>query len=298
MCVESSNGRAIDHQPDPEGNYAETRGEGPIWWQDALHYVDIEAHRVLRYDPVSGTETPWDVGERVGTVVPRSRGGYVIAGDNGFSFLDPASGAKTPIADPEPDKKPQNRFNDGKCDPQGRFWAGTISTVKQTGDARLYMLDTDLQVQEKYGPVTNSNGICWDAGGETMYYIDTPTKKVLAFDFEVESGAISNPHAVVDTAVLGIEGSPDGMAIDELGHLWVAICHAGTVICFDPRNGAELDRVDFPCIETTAPAFGGPELSTLYVTTGQKPGLEEPLAGRLFSVDLGVRGVPSTPFAG
>lgn len=284
--------------PEPVGNYIATWGEGPVWWQDSLLYVDIEAHKVLRFNPATGPEEIWDVGERVGTVVPRSQGGLVIAGDNGFAFLDPASGETKPIADPEPDKKPQNRFNDGKCDAAGRFWAGTISTVKQTGDAKLYVLESNLEVREAYGPVTNSNGICWSEDGHCMYYIDTPTKKVLAFDFDPDNGSLSRPRAVVDTALLGIEGSPDGMAIDELGNLWVAICHGGAVICFDPRSGAEVDRVTFPCIETTAPAFGGPNLSTLYVTTGQKPGLEEPLAGRLFAVEMGVKGLPSHAFAG
>jgi len=276
-----------------------TWGEGPLWWKDRLYYVDIEAHKVLRYLPETGQESSWDVGERVGTVVPRAQGnGLVIAGDNGYSLLDPETSALQSLADPEPDKKPQNRFNDGKCDAMGRFWAGTISTVKQTGDARLYMMDTDFTVTEKYGPVTNSNGICWSGDGQTMYYIDTPTKKVLAFDFEAVSASISNPRAVVDTEALGIEGSPDGMTIDALGNLWVAICHGGAVICFDPGTGKEIDRVSYPCIETTAPAFGGSDLSTLYVTTGQKPGLEEPLAGRLFAVRPGVAGVEGQAFAG
>jgi sugar lactone lactonase YvrE len=284
--------------PLPVGSRVSSWGEGPLWWQDRLYSVDIESHSVVRFDPVSGQETVWNTGERVGCVVPRSGGGLVIAGDNGFSFLDPVSGTKSPIADPEPDKKPDNRFNDGKCDPAGRFWAGTISTVKKTGDARLYRLDPDLRVSEVYGPVTNSNGICWNAAADVMYYIDTPTRKVLAFDYHLETGAISDPRTVIDTAALGIEGSPDGMTIDWLGNLWIAICHGGCVLCFDPSTGKPLERIEYPCIETTAPAFGGPDLRTLYVTTGIKKGLEEPLAGRLFAVELPVRGLPTHPFAG
>jgi len=286
------------YQPEPVGSRVSSWGEGPLWWQDHLLYVDIESHAVVRFDPATGQETVWDVGERVGCVVPRSGGGLAIAGDLGFSFFDPESGAKSPIADPEPDKKPANRFNDGKCDPAGRFWAGTISTVKKTGDARLYRLNPDRSVAEMYGPVTNSNGICWNAAADTMYYIDTPTRKVLAFDYDLVAGTIQSPRAVIDTGALGIEGSPDGMTIDWLGNLWIAICHGGCVLCFDPKTGRELDRVDFPCIETTAPAFGGPDLRTLYVTTGIKKGLDEPLAGRLFAVELPVRGLPSFPFAG
>ncbi len=285
-------------KPQIVGNYCAIWGEGPVWWDDHLLYVDIEGHRVVRYSPTTNQEEVWEVGERVGTVVPRKNGGLVIAGDNGFAFLDPDSGQKTAIGDPEPDKKPQNRFNDGKCDPSGRFWAGTYSTVRKSGDAWLYRLDPDLQIHSVYGPVTTSNGICWNAAADTMYYIDTPTKKVLAFDYENGTGSIANSRTILDTAKLGIEGSPDGMAIDENGNLWVAICHGGVVICFSPENGTELDRIEFPCIETTAPAFGGDQLETLYVTTGVKNDLDEPGAGRLFAVDAGVRGQANFAFAG
>jgi len=284
--------------PEPVGTRISSWGEGPIWWQDHLFYVDIEGHAVIRFDPSAATETVWEVAERVGCVVPRAGGGLVIGGDNGFSFLDPQTGTKTTIADPEPSKKPDNRINDGKCDPAGRFWAGTISTVKKTGDARLYRLDPDHRVSEMYGPVTNSNGICWNAAADTMFYIDTPTRKVLAFDYDLVTGAITAPRPVIDTGALAIEGSPDGMTIDWLGNLWIAMCHGACVICFDPRTGKELERVEFPCIETTAPAFGGPDLKTLYVTTGIKKGLDEPLAGRLFAVELPVRGLPAFAFAG
>lgn len=286
------------YQPLPVGSYVATWGEGPLWWEDRLLYVDIEAHKLVRFDPISGREEIWDAGERVGTVVPRAQGGAVIGGDHGFSAFDFATGRKTPLADPEPDKKPQNRLNDGKCDPAGRFWAGSISTVKKTGDARLYMLDRDLTVTEKYGPVTNSNGICWSADARTMFYIDTPTRKVTAFDFDLATGGLSNPRTAVDVGALGLEGSPDGMTIDAAGNLWVAICHGGCVCAFDPATGQELERIQYPCIETTAPAFGGPGLRTLFVTTGIKKDLAEPLAGRLFAVELPVAGVPAFAFAG
>jgi sugar lactone lactonase YvrE len=202
------------------------------------------------------------------------------------------------VADPEPDRKPENRFNDGKCDAAGRFWAGTMSTVRRTGDARLYRLDPDLRVSERFGPVTTSNGLGWNPAGDTMYYIDTPRKQVLAFDYDGTTGDIGEPRVVVDTAALGIEGSPDGMAVDVEGRIWVAICHGGRVCVFDPGTGREVERILFPCIETTAPAFGGPDGKTLYVTTGIKPGLEEPLAGRLFAVEVPVRGLAAHAFTG
>jgi sugar lactone lactonase YvrE len=269
-------------------------GEGPIWWQDALYFVDIEGHRVHRYDPANGAAQTWEIGQRVGTVVPRESGGLIIAGDHGIYLLDPETGALTHVADPEPDA-PNNRFNDGKCSPDGRFFVGTISLVKKTGDAKLYRLDPDLTLHEAFGPVTNSNGIAWSPDGHTLYYIDTPRRELLAFDYA--AGQLRNLRSVIDTSHL--DASPDGMTIDAAGHLWIAFCHGGCVACFDPASGAELRRVEIPCLETTACAFGGPGLSELYVTTGVHATVVEENAGRLWVIrGLGVCGLPAHAFAG
>ncbi|GAA5484030.1 SMP-30/gluconolactonase/LRE family protein [Haloferula sargassicola] len=279
---------------EPAGNLHSQWGEGPLWHQDALYYVDIEGHQVHRFTPSTGEEKSWNVGERVGTVVVRDSGGLVIAGDSGFHFLDPESGELTDIADPEPDK-PDNRFNDGKCSPDGRFFAGTISLVKKTGDARLYRLDHDLSVHEVFGPVTNSNGIVWSADGRTCYYIDTPRREVLAFDYA--DGHLSNLRGVIDTSA--IDASPDGMTIDADGNLWIAFCHGACVACYSPDTGEQLRRVDLPCLETTACAFGGPDLSDLYITTGVHKTEVEALAGRLLIIKgLGVKGLPAHSFGG
>ncbi|MDB4265327.1 SMP-30/gluconolactonase/LRE family protein [bacterium] len=276
------------------GGYRATWGEGPAWVEGRLIYVDTEAHKVISFDPVSGDEKVWDVGQRVGTVVPRASGGLVAAGDDGFFFLNDESGEVTAIANPEADK-PNNRFNEGKCSPDGHFFAGTISLVKKEGDADLYRLSPDLEVTKAYGPVTNSNGIVWTADGGTCYYIDTPKKEVLAFDYE--NGLLTNPRRVVATN--HIDSSPDGMAIDKDGKLWIAFCHGAQVTCFDPESGYEVQRVDLPCLETTACAFGGPELADLYVTTGVHKTEVEEEAGRLFVIKgLGVKGVPGHAFAG
>ena len=190
------------------------------------------------------------MGQRVGMVVPRKSGGLVIAGDKGFAFLDEGNGDVTAIADPEPGKV-NNRFNDGKCAPDGHLFAGTISLVKNEGDADLYRLSPDLEVTKAYGPVTNSNGIVWSADGATCYYIDTPTKQVLAFDYL--NGLLANSRRVV--ALNHIDSSPDGMAIDENGHLWIAFCHGACVTSFDPVSGLRgsaggftLPRNDFLCL--------------------------------------------------
>jgi sugar lactone lactonase YvrE len=279
---------------EPVGQYLSVWGEGPIWHQNRLLYVDIESHKILSYEPASGGEKIWDVGQRVGTVVPRLKGGLAWAGDTGFHFLDEISGVSTPAGDPE-SGLPDNRFNDGKCDPAGRFWAGSIC-LKKLPEAALYCLHPDLRIEKKFSPVTNSNGIVWTRDGSIMYYIDTPSKKVRAFDYDNATSAIAHERVIWDTSA--DSSSPDGMAIDSEDRLWIAFCHGGKVVCYDPKTERVSEQIDFPCVETTACAFGGPDLRDLYVTTGLMPGREEPLAGRLFVCRPGVQGVPSQAFAG
>jgi len=282
--------------PETIGNYRAQWGEGPLWYRGRLLYVDIEKHKVIAFDPQSGEERIWDVGQRVGTVVPRRNGGLLIAGDHGILMLDEESGRVEAVVDPEADKE-DNRFNDGKCSPDGRFFAGTISLVKKEGDARLYRLDPDLSLHVAHEPVTNSNGIGWSADGSVCYYIDTPTRRIAAFDYDKGSGALTKRRVVVDTG--HIDASPDGMAIDTADRLWVAFCHGACVAVFDPATGKEVQRIDFPCLETTAVSFGGPELKDLYVTTGIHKTEVEEHAGRLFVVrDVGATGLPTHAFAG
>ncbi len=278
---------------EPIGSYRATWGEGPLWWDGMLLYVDIEQHKVITLNPTTGEEKVVDVGERVGTVVPRETGGLVIAGDNGLYFLD-SDGEKIAITDPEPEK-PNNRFNDGKCSPDGHFFAGTISLVKKVGDARLYKLDKNGEFSEAFGPVTNSNGLAWSVDGKTMYYIDTPRREILAFDYA--DGHISNIRTAADTG--HIDASPDGMTIDADGKLWVAFCHGACVACFDPETGKEVRRVEIPCLETTACAFGGKNLDELFITTGVHKTEKEEHAGKIFRVTgLGVKGVPAFAYQG
>ena len=183
----------------PIGSQVSKWGEGPIYSQDHLVYVDIEGHALISLDPKSGSEKIWEMGERIGTVVPRERGGFLCAGDSGIYSFDPVTGGKKIIADPESDKRPDNRFNDGKCDAEGRFWAGTISTVKKTGDANLYMLDKNGDLSLKIPGVTNSNGICWNAKATQMFYIDTPTKEIRVYPFDNFSGSIGEAKIIVNT---------------------------------------------------------------------------------------------------
>lgn len=269
-------------------------GEGPLWWDNALYFVDIEGRAIHRHDPESGQVRTWNAGQRVGFIAPRKSGGFVVGGDNGLFFFEEATGVFTAIADPEEDR-PDNRFNDGKCAPDGRLFAGTISLVRRTGDARLYRLDTDLRVSEAFGPVTTSNGLAWSADGRTLYYIDTPRRSVLVFDYA--DGVLENGKIAFSTG--HIDASPDGMCMDEEGNLWIAFCHGGCVCCFDPATGNEIHRIALPCLETTSCVFGGPDFADLYVTTGIHKTAKEEHAGHVFVIrGLGVKGFPAHAFGG
>lgn len=274
-------------------------GEGPVFWKNHLLYVDIEDHCLIRLNPQNQIEEVWKIGERIGTVVPTQTDNFICAGDSGIYRLDPSNGKKTNLADPEANKRPNNRFNDGKCDPSGRFWAGTISTVKKEGDANLYQLDCSGKLTLQVNGVTNSNGICWNVAGDKMYYIDTPTQKVVAYQYDDQTGSLGDWEVAVNFAELGTEGSPDGMTIDENDKLWVAMCHGGAVVQVCPNTGELLQKVELPCVETTACAFGGQNLDRLFVTTGIHKTRVEENAGKVFVIDnLGICGVPAFPYAG
>ena len=167
---------------------------------------------------------------------------------------------------------------------------------KRSATGSLYCLSADLSLDKKYEGVTVSNGIVWTRDARTMYYIDTPRRNVLAFDFDVGTGAISNERVAFKTDAFS--GMPDGMAIDADDCLWIAFCHGGAVRCFEPRTGRSEAEIHLPCREVTACAFGGAELKDLYITTGIPGDDAEPLAGRLFITRPGVKGVASFTFAG
>ena len=173
-------------------------GEGPCWWseQQVLLWVDIESSVVCRFDPQTGANHTWQMPCHVSAVVPTRRGDLLTATQRGFYRLEPSTGEATFLVDPE-QHLPDNRFNDGKCDPQGRFWAGTISYKRTPNAASLYRLDPDLRVTKMLGDVTNSNGLTWSTDGKLLYYIDTPTRRVDVFDFDGERGELSGRRTVI-----------------------------------------------------------------------------------------------------
>jgi sugar lactone lactonase YvrE len=194
-----------------------------------------------------------------------------------------------------------NRFNDGKVDPNGRFWAGTMDKAEKTASGSLYCLFPDLSVKKRETSITVSNGLTWSIDKRTMYYIDSPTQKVFAYDYDDSTGEISNKRVVFS---INDNSFPDGMTVDEEGMLWVALWDGSSVIRFDPTNGSLLQRIAFPTSRVTSCCWGGEDLDTLYVTTA-RVGLaaeqlrKEPTAGGLFAVKhLGVKGTPTFEFAG
>ena len=277
-------------------------GEGPIWDHERklLYWLDIVKKELHIYDPLILDEKIIVTDQMIGTVVSRSSGGFVLAMEKGFYFLEESSRETKFIADPESDM-PNNRFNDGKCDPAGRFWAGTLNMKGEKNKGSLYCLDTDLKVTKKIEGITTSNGIIWSNDSKAMYYIDTPTREVWAFDYDAVTGDICNRRVAV--SIPEGEGSPDGMTIDEEGMIWVAHWGGHRVSRWDPDKGIKLEEIRVGAPKVTACAFGGPHLDILFITTAsegmtEKELSEFPFSGSLFSIKPGVRGVEAQKFLG
>lgn len=275
-------------------------GEGPFWHESAIYWTDILGKKIYRYFPSEKKFEEWQLNYYIGAFAPRKSGGFVLAMQNGFSLANEFSGVLTHITNPEKEKS-NNRFNDGKCDHFGRFWAGSMALDASRDQGALYMLDTDLQVHKKYFPVTISNGLCWSIDNKYMYYIDTPTQQILVFDFNLATGEITNPRTLV--AIDKASGAPDGMTIDSNGCLWVALWEGGAIICYDPKSNKFLDKINLPVSQVSSCTFGGERLDKLYVTTAkvdlnQENLAKEPLAGALFKIKLSVQGLPTDLFNG
>jgi sugar lactone lactonase YvrE len=279
-----------------------TLGEGPCWDHRSgkLYWVDIAGKRLHVFDPQSGQDRMIQLDQMVGAAVPRQSGGVVAALQHGLYQLDLDTEQLTLISDPEHHLE-DNRFNDGKCDPAGRFWAGTTSHQELEPLGSLYCLEPDHTVRKAIDGVTVSNGLAWSPDGQTMYYIDSPTKRVVAYDFDVAAGALSRPRMVVAIAEDG--GFPDGMTVDAEGMLWIAQWNGWQVSRWNPHTGELLSVIPVPVAQVSSCAFGGPNLDELYITTAGVRQTEEelakqPYAGGIFRVKPGVAGLPAHFYAG
>jgi sugar lactone lactonase YvrE len=279
-----------------------TLGEGPSWDDEKqlLYWVDIIEKKVWIYDPKSEKSKSIAVDQMVGAVVPCESGGLMLAAERGFYMLDTETEQMKHIADPEPGL-PNNRFNDGKCDAMGRFWAGTMDHSEAKVSGALYCLDKNLEARRVLDSVGISNGLAWDRENKTMYYIDSLTHQVFAFDYDLLSGSIHNRRTVV--SIPAEEGLPDGMTIDEEGMLWVAQWKGYQISRWNPFTGEKIDSIGLPAARVTSAVFGGSNLDELYITTARvglsaKELEEQPHAGGLFRVKLGIKGAPTYRFAG
>ena len=269
-------------------------GEGPTWddEREQLVWVDIERHLVHLFDPATGSDRAFNVGRPVGAAVPRKGGGLILALSDGFGALDEKQGTVALIAQVEADDE-GSRMNDGKCDPQGRFWAGTLTYRSAAGAASLYRLDPGAGTKKIISGLTESNGMGWSPDGTLMYLIDTPTGGVDVFDFEAGAGTLSGRRRLV--TVPSEAGYPDGMTVDAEGHLWVAIWGGSSVRRYSPQGELE-EVVRLPTSHVTSCAFGGEYLEDLYVTSAkselpEERRVAEPLAGALFRLRPGSKGL-------
>lgn len=273
--------------------------ERPVWddLDGCLLWVDITAGCVHRYRPGLGDEVVVQLDVPVGAAGLRLGGGYVLAAADGFHLID--QGGAQEAGPVRPRDMPQDvRFNDGACDPAGRFWAGTVAYDGRQGGGALYRFDPDGSIHNVLGPVTESNGLGWSPEAETFYYVDSGEPRVRAFDFDPEAGKLGRAR---DFVVLAAdEGTPDGLAVDEEGCVWLALWGGATVLRYS-NSGTLLDRFTLPVTLVTCPGFGGQDLGDLYVASGwegmsMQERVGQPLAGHIFHARPGVSGLPALRF--
>lgn len=270
-------------------------GEGSFWnyKTQKLWWVDIEGKKLHIFNPKTKENKSINTFHRIGTVVPSEKGGVIVALQNGIYHLDLETQSFKFLTNPL-EKLENIRFNDGKCDPAGRFWVGTMELDTKEKAASLYRFDLDGSIDKVIDNVTISNGIIWSADQKTMYYIDTPTLQVVAYDYDLESGSIKNRKVVIE--IPEDIGSPDGMTIDDEGKLWIAHFGGFSVGRWDPETGELLQKIEVPAPNVTSCTFGGENLDTLYITTGRE-GMDEeklkkyPESGGLFAIKPGATGI-------
>lgn len=274
-------------------------GEGPVWHEGALYWVNIVAGEVHRHDPRTGENATRNVGQPVGALVPRRSGGLVLAVRDGFAALASMDGALDLLVEVEADDT-GNRMNDGKCDRAGRFWASTMAFAATAGAGSLYRLDADLSVRRVLDGLTIGNGLAWSGDDRRFYFIDSMSGGVDVMDFDPDTGTVANRQQLVK--IPDSDGIPDGMTIDDEGCLWVALWGGGAVRRYTPDG--QLDRVvELPAPNVTACTFGGDDLGDLYITTARQTMTDDdlaaqPRAGGVFRVRPGVTGAPAFHFAG
>ncbi|KAF9422732.1 hypothetical protein HW555_001726 [Spodoptera exigua] len=287
-------------------------GEGPHWDEhhQALFFVNIQEHTIHKYVPATGAHTKTKVGGRVGFIVPveGTTDQFLVGVDRKFQVIrwDGADGSPATVVKElvEVDSDiPTNRINDGKADPKGRVFAGTMGHEDPPGNftmnrGNLFRLEGG-KVTKVVSQVSISNGLAWDLREKAMYYTDSLEKNIRRYDYDVETGEISNVKYIFDFEKNKIEGFPDGTTIDTDGNLWVAVFDGSCVLKINPRSGELLQKVPIPALQVTSVTFGGPNYDILFVTTASLNirGPQDPPCGSIFMVTgLGVKGFPNVNF--
>lgn len=276
-----------------------TLGEGAFWNYKTheLFWVDIEKKKFNVYNPNTKSNKVFDTESKIGTVVPINLREVAIAIEDGIYIVDVDTGESRLFSNIEKDVK-NNRLNDGKCDPLGNLWVGSMNMNGDENKGILYKVMADGLVNKMLDNISISNGIVWTKNAKTMYYVDTPTRKIKSYHYNIDDASI-----IEDEVVINIPenlGFPDGMAIDEHDMLWVCMWGGAAVINFNPISGEIINKVEVPALHVTSCAFGGENLDVLYITTARE-GLtseelkEYPLSGSIFKIVPGVKGCKS-PF--
>jgi sugar lactone lactonase YvrE len=278
-------------------------GESPFWHPDegALFWCDIPGKALHRWHAASDVHRAWSFDVEPGCCAPLPGGTLIVAFRDGLFRFDPASGERTRLAAPPYDPGSE-RFNDGKADPQGRFWAGSMSEERGVPKAALYRWADGL-VQRMAGDISTSNGLAFSPDGRTLYWSDTPSHRVMAYDFDPVQGTMGAGRVFASfepkqpgQGLAGYGGRPDGAAVDAEGAYWCAMYEGQRLVRLAP-DGRLLQSVELPVRCPTMPCFGGPDLRTLYVTTASKgrPAEElaaQPLAGCVLHTRVDVPGLP------
>jgi sugar lactone lactonase YvrE len=278
------------------GNGNAVLGEGPVWdvTEQALFWVDIKAHVIHRLDPRDGSTQSWTAPGQVGCVALDGEGNFIAALQEGIFRINRADSAYGLLVDPE-SALPTNRFNDGKVDPLGRLWAGTMRDDETwTTEGSLYVLDHAGSCERRLSGLRCPNGLGWSPDGGTMYVTDSMIGTIWAFDFDVAAGTLGTQRVFAQWPMS--EGVPDGLAVDAAGDVWSVVWDGGEIRRF-AASGHLVQVVQLPVKRPTSCAFGGPGLDTLYVTSASI-GLSNPTKhdGGLFAFKPGVNGLPLTRY--
>ena len=281
------------------GDQTDILGESPLWNEDeqALYWIDIRRPAIRRLDHAGGRVETWAMPDLVGSIAFASDGRLLVAMADGVSLFDPSTQALEPVAS-LPVRIEGHRFNDGRCDREGRFWVGTMHNLTRAPEGVLYRLDGRGELIEKMSGICIPNSLAWSPDGRTMYFADSLLYTIYAYDFDAASGRMGEKRVFATTRPPGF---PDGSTIDADGFVWNAEFNAARVVRYAPDG--RVDRVvELPVRRPTCCAFGGPDLDILYVTTASQNMTREeldaePLAGALLAFDVGVRGLPEPRFA-